>query len=296
MFWKNHLPKVRSMMSALLLILALTLAPRANAQVVQYAEGGIDYVHQNGDYLPGYFSGKYRVEISNVGNTVNGEANNGLYIFRWDNQSIVPSFDASLTELNYVPLAWYMASGTSLPASNNDGGPMVMYVEFLGVNGLQLSCGVERPNPGGNVHLKFARVGDSGSTTVTTATQSAAGNIDFVHPLGDFLPGYFNGLYRITYSGSASYLSGQANNGLYTYWLNNQPFGPGYDPTLVYLNGFSGVYYQESGTSLPPPTNSSGPMSFYIRLNGVNGIQLSTHKPRFAPAGAIFVQLERVGN
>ena len=67
----------------------------------------------------------------------------------------------------------------------------------------------------------------------TPVVQQAAGNIDYVHQLGDRLPGNFSGYYLVTLSNEGVTANGEKNNGLYVEELNNCYFStPQLDPYL----------------------------------------------------------------
>jgi len=159
---------MRKPLCAFLMLIAMLLVSRSPvfADVVQHAEGGIDYVHEHGDFVPGNFYGIYRVEFSNEGIFEIGERNNGLFIEEWCGVWLsCPRLDCDLTLFNCHPAVSFLASGTSLPPPTFGANPLVFYACLDFPCGIQLDYGKPHcDGRSGNVHVKFDRVCDFSSS------------------------------------------------------------------------------------------------------------------------------------
>ena len=123
----------------------------------QDAAGNIDYVHQHGDMLTGYFDGLYSVALSNEASFMTGERNNGLFI---EPNGGTPYLDKKITAVNGIPIADYLAAGNSLPAPITGSNPLIFTIRLQHVTNLQLDTLKIRTSANGNIFVQLHRIGN----------------------------------------------------------------------------------------------------------------------------------------
>ncbi len=133
--------------------------PLASILIQQFSAGNIDYVQGpgQGDLLIGPFDGQYEVELSNEGITsiVSGSRNNGLYVYKYNDQSIVPYLDLSHTLLNGETLVTFVVG--DMPAVQTDANPIRFTINFNPMQDIKLGRSDTDNNDGdsGNVFVNF---------------------------------------------------------------------------------------------------------------------------------------------